>query len=126
MKKIIATMILGAAAMGMTATASYAADAAKAQYKADVKKADADYKLAKKKCGPLKGNDKDVCEKEAKAAHESTIADAKAKNKTVDASKDAAKDKNDANYDVAKEKCDAMSGDAKDKCVAAAKSKYAK
>lgn len=125
MKKIIATMIFGAAAIGMHG-AVFAADPAAAQYKADKSKADADYKMAKKKCGPLKGNDKDVCEKEAKAAHESTIADAKAKRKGVEADKDAMKDKNDANYDVAKEKCDAMSDDAKDKCVANAKAKFGK
>jgi hypothetical protein len=70
MKKIIATMIFGAAAIGMHG-AVFAADPAAAQYKADKAKADADYKAAKKKCGPLKGNDKDVCEKEAKAARRS-------------------------------------------------------
>lgn len=125
MKKIIATMVFGAAAIGMH-TASFAADPVKAQYKADAAQADANYSAAKKKCGPLSGNDKDVCMKEAKAAHESAVADAKAKRKSTEANKDAMKDKNDANYDVAKEKCDAMSGDAKDKCVAAAKSKYGK
>ncbi|WDZ97146.1 cell envelope biogenesis protein TolA [Herbaspirillum sp. WKF16] len=125
MKKIIATLIFGAAAVGMHG-ASFAADANGAQYKADKAKAEEDYKVAKKKCGPLKGNDKDVCQKEAKAAHESAVADAKAKQKGADATKDARKDKNDANYDVAKEKCDALSGDAKDKCVADAKSKYGK
>jgi hypothetical protein len=55
-------MIFGAAAIGMQAGA-FAADPAAAQYKADKSKADADYKAAKKKCGPLKGNDKDVCER---------------------------------------------------------------
>lgn len=126
MKKIIATVIFTASAIGLCSTSAFAADATKAQYKADVSKADADYKMAKKKCGPLSGNDKDVCQKEAKAAHESAVADAKVKRKDMDASKDAQKDKNAANYDVAKEKCDAMSGDAKDKCVAQAKSKYGK
>lgn len=125
MKKIIATLVFGASAIGLCSGA-LAADANKSQYKADVAKADTDYKTAKKKCGPLSGNEKDVCQKEAKAAHESAVADAKAKRKNGDNNKDAMKDKNDANYDVAKEKCDALSGDAKDKCVAQAKSKYAK
>ncbi|TWC62412.1 cell envelope biogenesis protein TolA [Herbaspirillum sp. SJZ099] len=125
MKTIIATMIFGAAAIGMQG-AAFAADPNAAQYKADKARADADYKMAKKKCGPLRGNDQDVCEKEAKAAHESALADAKAKRKNAEADKDARKDKNDANYDAAKEKCDAMSGDAKDQCKAAAKSQYAK
>lgn len=125
MKKIIATMIFSAAFIGMQG-AAFAADPNAAQYKADKTKADADYQAAKKKCGPLKGNDEDVCKKEAKAAHESALAEAKAKRKSKDAGKDARKEENDANYDVAREKCDALSGDAKDKCVTAAKSQYGK
>lgn len=125
MKKIIATLIFSVAFINIQG-AAFAADPTAAQYKADKAKADADYQAAKKKCGPLKGNDEDVCKKEAKAAHESALAEAKAKRKSTDAGKDAQKEKNDANYDVAREKCDAMSGEAKDKCVAAAKSQYAR
>ncbi|EJL91323.1 hypothetical protein PMI16_01636 [Herbaspirillum sp. CF444] len=125
MKKIIATCILTAAAFGAHSLAS-AADAVKSQYKADVAAADADYKTAKAKCKPLKGNEEDVCNKEAKAAHETAIADAKAKRKTTDANKDAAKTTNDADYSVAKEKCDALKGAEQDKCQTAAKAKYGK
>jgi len=125
MKKLIATMVFGVATIGLHGGA-FAADPVKSQYKADTAQADSDYKAAKKKCNPMSGNDKDVCQKEAKAAHESAIADAKAKRKNTDNNKDARKDKSDANYDVAKEKCDAMSGDAKDKCVADAKVKFGK
>ena len=125
MKKFIAAYILTSAALGAHGLAS-AADAVKSQYKADVASADADYKTAKAKCKPLKGNEQDVCKKEAKAAHETAVADAKAKRKTTDAKKDAKKTSNDAEYDAAKEKCDAMSGAMKDKCQADAKVKYAK
>lgn len=125
MRRIIATCILTAAAFGAHGLAS-AADAVKAQYKADVAAADADYKTAKAKCKPLKGNEEDVCQKEAKAAHETAIADAKAKRKTTDANKDAAKTTNDADYSVAKEKCDALKGAEQDKCRTAAKAKYGK
>jgi len=124
-KNIIAMLIAGATVIGMQGGA-LAADANKAQYKADVSKADADYKMAKKKCGPLSGNEKEVCQKEAKAAHESAVADARAKRKNMDAAKDAQKDKDDANYEVARAKCDSLSGDAKDKCMELAKSRYAK
>ena len=125
MKKFIATCILTAASFGAHSLAT-AADAVKSQYKADVAAADADYKAAKAKCKPLKGNDQDVCEKEAKATHETAVADAKAKRKTKDARNDAKKTSNDAEYSAAKEKCDALSGADKDKCQTAAKSQYGK
>lgn len=125
MKKLVATCILTTAMLGAHTLAS-AADAVKSQYKADVASADADYKAAMAKCKPLKGNEEDVCKKEAKAMHKTAIADAKAKRKSTDAKKDAAKTSNDAHYDAAKEKCDAMSGAEKDRCQAAAKSHFGK
>jgi hypothetical protein len=69
--------------------------------------------VAKERCDDSAGNVKDVCVKEAKAAHVSAKADAKAQEKIVDAHKDAAVDKRDAEYAVAKEKCDALSGNTK-------------
>jgi hypothetical protein len=110
------------------ATGVQAADPDKAQreaaYKETVAHADADYKAAKEACKARQGNDKDVCMKEAKAAHVKATADAKAKRKSTAAMADARDDKMDANYKVAKEKCDAMSGDAKDACIRDAKMKY--
>ena len=107
----------------------------KARYDAKVAQADADYDVAKEKCDDLKGNDKDVCVKQAKASHTKAKADAKvarvehqqngATAKVADAKRDAREDTRDAQYKVAKEKCDAMSGNAKDKCVADAKLRYA-
>jgi hypothetical protein len=41
-----------------------------AQRDVALKKADADYEVAKEKCDDLAGNAKDVCVKDAKAAHE--------------------------------------------------------
>ena len=96
----------------------------KAEYKAAVDKAEADYKAAKAHCKELKGNDKDVCMKEAKAAEKKAKADAKANKTSEKASAGAGADKREAEYKVAKEKCDAMSGNAKDTCVAEAKAKY--
>jgi len=46
--------------------------------KVKVAKADAAYELAKEKCDDQNGNAKDVCVKDAKAAHTSAKADAKA------------------------------------------------
>jgi len=109
----------------------------KAHNDARVAKADADYDVAKEKCDDLKGNDKDVCVKQAKATHTKAKADAKVAKvdsktahntaeKRADARKDAREDTNDAQYKVAVEKCDAMSGAAKDQCVKQAKVHFGK
>ena len=89
-------------------------------------KADAAYDVAKEKCDDLKGNDKDVCVKEAKASHTQATADAKANKKVSEVRKDAADVKRDAAYNVAKEKCDGLSGDTKAQCLATAKARYGK
>src|SRR6476659_91222 len=81
----------------------------KAHNDARVAKADADYDVAKEKCDDLKGNDKDVCVKQAKATHTKAKADAKVAKvdsktahntaeKRADARKDAREDTNDAQY----------------------------
>lgn len=99
---------------------------AKSRQNAAVVAADADYDVAKAKCGSQTGNNKDVCIKEAKAAQTRAKADARVDRKSGDAMADAKEDKRDADYKVAKEKCDALSGDAKDRCVAQAKAKFGK
>ena len=99
---------------------------AKDQTKLQVAKAESSYAVAKEKCDDKKGNDKDVCVKEAKAIEVAALADAKAGKKIGEAKKDAAQDKRDAEYKLAVEKCDAMSGDAKASCVSAAKAKFGK
>ena len=87
-------------------------------------RADANYEVAKEKCDDLAGNPKDVCEKEAKAAHVKALADAKMGQQVGEAKMDAAEDKRKADYQVAAEKCDALSGDAKSSCMATAKARY--
>ena len=86
--------------------------------------AEANYQVAKERCDDKKGNDKDVCVKEAKATMIKAKADAKATMKGTEARMDASKDKREADYKVAAEKCDAMSGEAKSSCVVAAKARY--
>jgi len=88
--------------------------------------ADADYKVAKAKCDALTGNDKDVCNKEAKAARVNVLENAKTNKEVADRKADASDSKNDAAYAVAKEKCGALAGNAKDKCMAEAKLNYGK
>lgn len=89
-------------------------------------RAKATYETAKQKCDALKGNDKDVCVQEAKAAETRALTDAKAGKEMREVRKDANEDVNEAQYKVAKEKCDALSGDAKDRCQADAKARYGK
>jgi hypothetical protein len=89
-------------------------------------KADTVYAVAKERCDDLAGNPKDVCVKEAKAAHIKALADVKLDKKVSQAEQDAMDAKRDADYKVATEKCDATSGDAKTSCIAAAKAKYGK
>jgi len=110
-----ATPLLMAFAVSATATQAMTSDQISAQYDA-----------AMERCDNLSGNDKDICEQQAKAERDSAKADAKAGKKSAEAQHDAVREKRDAAYDVAKEKCDAMSGDAKDQCVAQAKTKYGK
>lgn len=50
----------------------------KARYEAQLVRAEAEYEVAKEKCDDLAGNQKDVCEKEAKATEKKAKADAKA------------------------------------------------
>jgi hypothetical protein len=102
-----------------------------------VARAESAYEVAKERCDDLAGNAKDVCVKEAKAAHVKATADAKVDRvaadarkdtaeKTADAQRTAANDKNEANYKVALEKCDALAGAAKDTCVRDAKARFGK
>jgi hypothetical protein len=109
----------------------------KAREKARTARADAAYEVAKEKCDDLAGNSKDVCVKEAKAAHVRAAADAKVDrvaaeeqragaSKTAAVKQEAAEDKRDADYKVAVEKCDALAGAAKETCVRGAKTRYGK
>ena len=112
-------------------------DTARARQNARMAAADATYDVAKEKCDDLAGNPKDVCVKEAKAAHVRATADAKVDrvaadarsanaDKTAEARREATSDKRDADYKVAAEKCDALAGTAKDACVRDAKMRFNK
>lgn len=121
MKTMKTTLGIALLACSAFSVGAHAADDA---YKARDKQIEAEYKSAKALCAPKKGNDQDVCEKEAKASYTKAQADNKASRKAGDAQADANKDKREADYKVAKEKCDAMSGDSKDVCQKQAKQTY--
>lgn len=97
-------------------------------------KADTAYDIAKEQCDDRTGNDKDVCKKDAKAAHVKALEMAKVADVRNDpaakpsdmanARKDASDKTREADYKAAKERCDALSGDDKDTCVADAKRRF--
>ena len=130
MSKLTHALIAGVLGLGL-AGAAFADDMTKADKKAadagfdaTVEKAKADYKVAKKRCDALAGNDKDVCMQEAKAQEQKTRADAKARKESSQAGAEAREDKREADYKVAKEKCDALSDAAKDRCLDDAKARF--
>ena len=108
-------------------------------YKARVARADANHEVAMEKCDDLSGNAKDVCRKDAKAAHVSAIESAKVSKAAAvpadtpaernanlaETRRKAAEEKREANYKAAAERCDSLSGDAKSKCVDDAKRRFA-
>ncbi|MBN4667797.1 hypothetical protein HUS70_19910 [Pandoraea nosoerga] len=103
----------------------------KARYDAAIAKADADYRVAKLRCDDKKGNDKDVCLKDAEAAKTKAYGDAQVMRTSRESSKDtraarqdANDDANKARYKAALERCDSLSGDSKDTCVADAKARF--
>ena len=85
---------------------------------------EADAKAAKAKCEAMQGNQKDVCQKEARAQEKLAKAE-------LDAKKDpsprnqrkVAEAKAEGEHEVAKEKCDDMKGNEKDACQKQAKAK---
>ncbi|QIL79904.1 hypothetical protein G7047_08285 [Diaphorobacter sp. HDW4A] len=108
-------------------------------YKARLARAEAAYEVAKERCDDLSGNAKDVCKKDANAAHVKAKEEAKVKrveeaptNKSPaakaaevsEARKDAVQDTREAQYKAAKERCDAMSGPDKDTCINDAKIRF--
>jgi len=96
------------------------------QSKIMVAKAESTYAVAKEKCDDSKGNEKDVCVKQAKAVEVKSLADAKMGKTISEAKTDASQEKRDADYKLAAEKCDAMTADAKSNCVTAAKARFGK
>jgi hypothetical protein len=127
MKKILATLFLSVVTLGFATIATAATDDAKASYKAAGDSATATYKEARTKCRSLKGNPKDVCIEEAKAAEKRSKAEAEAQYKnTPKAHTKARIAAADADYAVAKEKCNAQSGNPKDVCIKEAKAVHIK
>jgi hypothetical protein len=85
-------------------------------------RADAQYKLAKQRCDAMKGQQEDVCEKEAKAVRDKAKADARVSRSNTSGSRaDAGETKAKADYRVQKEKCEVLKGREQDACETRAK-----
>ena len=93
------------------------------EYKAEKSRISANYKEAAAKCKAMKGNAKEVCEKQAKADEKIAKAELESKHKGKDPATDykVAETRAKANYDVAQEKCDDMKGKEKSACKKQAK-----
>ena len=85
---------------------------------------EARHKIAKERCDDLQGNQKDVCEKQAKAEHDKAMASLKARQEIKEIRDEAAEKKREADHKVANERCDSLAGTAKDACQASAKARY--
>jgi hypothetical protein len=94
--------------------------------KAEKDRIEADAKSAKAKCDPLKGNEKDVCQAEAKAKEKTAKAELDAKyDATPRKQRKAEETKAEGEYEVAKQKCDGNKDGSK-VCKDQAKAKYDK
>jgi hypothetical protein len=91
----------------------------KEEYKADMSRAERDYKQTKERCDDqYAGNAEDVCEAEAKADRAQAEAGAKtAYRATPKARYDEHIAAAEADYKVAAERCDDLDGDNKDVCM---------
>ena len=85
-----------------------------------------DGRVLVERCDAFRGNDKDVCVKEAKLAHVAALANAKVVEVNADARTEAKDDIREAKYKVEAEKCDTQTGDGKVACLKTAKALYGK
>jgi osmotically-inducible protein OsmY len=123
MKTLLATLLATAAGATFAAAPTAALNHDPATYRNVTQKAASEYKAATAKCDAKKGNDKDVCMAEAKAARARTESNAVAKYNNSEQGRASARNKvAEADYEVAKAKCDAKSGADKDSCMDNAKS----
>jgi hypothetical protein len=122
LKSSLAIAVLGLSVIG----GAHAANANDTAMRAQKERIEGEYKAQRVECDRLSGNQKDVCQTQAKANRDKALADNEAAGKTAEAQQEATKAKRDADYRVAREKCDPLAGAAKDQCVDRAKADYGK
>ena len=118
-------VLVGAGALALTVGANAAGD--KTAYESAKASAKSTYEAATKQCDAMKGNAKDICVAEAKAARVKTDEQAEAAYKgTPKARAHAIDEIAEANYKVAMERCDDRTGNDKDVCIKVAKAELTK
>jgi hypothetical protein len=121
---LLRTLLL---AGSLAAAPAFAVDSPmKQDFDAAIAKGVADYKAARAGCEPMKGNERAICQEQAKLVDVRSRSEARAQFiDTPKARVDARKAIADAEFDVAREKCKALSsnapGNARDVCVSQAK-----
>jgi hypothetical protein len=131
----IAAALALAFATGAQAQGTMSKDAAKADRpsadrkvkNAEEDRIEAEYKSAKAKCDTMKGNEKEVCEADAKGKEKVAKAELDAqKNPSARNQQKVEEAKAEHKYNVAKEKCDAQKGKEESACEKQAKAEYDK
>jgi hypothetical protein len=121
------TLIASALALSFAGAVQAADKVDHKMKKADEDKVKADYKEAMAKCKPMSGNEKDVCEADAKGQEKVAKAELEQKyspSPRHERNVDEAKAEHE--YKVAKEKCDAGKGKEESACEKEAKANYDK
>ena len=123
-KTLLASAALCAA---FGASSAFAATITRAEYGTTKDRISADYKADKSACATMSGNQKDVCQEQAKGKEKVARAELEYNytGKMSDSNKVAVA-KADSTYAVAKEMCDDKAGNVKDVCVAEAKAVHTK
>lgn len=121
MRKIHSALNIAAlaACMVFAGAPAYAqSDAARAGYILTQEQIETRYDAAMERCEGMKGDQHDLCEKEAETEREKARADAELHERASEAQKDAAEKKTEAEYELGKARCDAMSGNESRSCRA--------
>jgi hypothetical protein len=121
------TLIASALALSFAGAVQAADKVDHKMKKADEDRVKADYKEAMAKCKPMSGNEKDVCEADAKGQEKVAKAELEQKyspSPRHERNVDEAKAEHE--YKVAKEKCDAGKGKEESACEKEAKANYDK
>jgi len=119
------TIVASALALAFAGAAQAADKVDHKMKKADEDRVKADYKEAMAKCKPMSGNEKEVCEADAKGKEKIAKAEVEQKydpSPRHERNVDEAKAEHE--YKVAKEKCDASKGKEESACEKDAKAKY--
>src|SRR5688500_15795819 len=123
MKKHLLMLAIASSCLVATQAGAMSQD----EYKVAKEKIEADYKVDKAKCDPMKDNARHVWRKEAKGKENGAKAEPEQQFKPSDSnSRKEGEEKVKATYEVAKEKCDDQKGDAKNACEKEAKAAEAK